>query len=136
MPIPTTLGTDYSGAQSAVRIGVNEAPQALATATASSSTVGAVTLNAGQGVITSPGLTTSLSYSLVVTNSVVSSTDIVWLSCQNGTNTASVQLSPGLVTVGNGTFSCVFNNINTAAHNGTIQFAFQIEKMIPLFQQD
>lgn len=130
MPLPGTDGTDTSLTRMASRIAVLEAPTAVATATASSSVVGAVTLNAGQGIITTPNLTTSLSYSLIVTNSLISTTDIVWVGVQNGTNTATVQLSPGIVSLAAGTFSVVLNNINTAAHNGTIQVVFEIIKMV------
>lgn len=136
MPVPTTFGTDMSGADSAVRIAVNEAPSATATATASSSTVSAVTINAGQGIITSPPLTASTVMSMIVTNSVVSSGDIVWVQTQNGTNTALVQLSTGLITVQSGTFSVVLNNTQTTAHNGTIQIAFQVCKLVSKYAVD
>lgn len=136
MPVPTTLGTDMSGADSAVRVAVIEAPTATALAVATNSALATVTINAGQGLITTPPLTTSLAYSLVVTNSVVSSGDIVWVQPQNGTNTAAVQLSAGLITVGSGTFSAVFNNTQTTAHNGTLQIAFQVQKLVTKYAVD
>ena len=136
MPLPGTTGTDYSLQSSAVRIGVLESPVATALATATNSASGSVTINAGQGIITSPNITTSLNYTLTVTNSLVTTGDIVWVGVQNGTNTASVALSPGLVTVGAGFFSVVFNNTNSTAHNGTLQFTFEIQKMVALNSQD
>lgn len=130
MPNPGTTGTDTRNQQMAARIAILESVTATALANATGSTSGNVTINAGQGVITSPNLTTSLSYTLTVTNSVVSSGDIVWIGVQAGTNTASVALSPGILTVGNGVFSAVFNNTNTTAHNGTLNFTFSIQKMV------
>lgn len=130
MALPGTDGTDSSLQRMASRIGVLESVTASATASATNSTAGAVTLNAGTGIIVSPNLTTSLTYTLTVSNSLVSTTDIVWIGVQNGSNTAAVQLSTGLVTLGNGSFSVVLNNVNTQAHNGTVNIVYEIIKMV------
>ena len=130
MPFPTTLGSSKEYQDSAVMIALSTYPTATATATASDANTSAVTINAGQGIITSPALTTSTVYSLIVTNSVVSANDIVWIGLQNGTNTATVFAACGLVTVKNGSFSVMISNINTAAHNGTIQLCFGIDKPV------
>lgn len=139
MPVPTTLGTDMSRVDSALRVGVAEAPTASATALASSTataTLFIATLNAGQGLINC-SVTTNLAWSLVVTNSVVSSGDIVWVQPQAGTNTQSgLQLSAGIVTVANGTFSVVMNNVNSTAHNGSTVVAFQVQKLVSKYAVD
>ena len=132
MTIPGTTGTDKSLQQMAVMVAVQEAPTSVATATASTSTTSAVTINSGQGIITSPSLTSTTAYSLIVTNSLVSAGDIVWIGLQNGTNTAVVQASAGIVSVSTGSFSVLLNNTQTTAHNGTIQITFEIVKMLGL----
>jgi len=125
MPLPGTTGAEKTFAKESLRASVFEAPVLTATAVA-----GAATLNSAQGVITSESLSTAagLLYTLTLTNSLVSTTDLGDASVSNGTNTAGV---PAVATVspGGGVLTVVIQNIQaTAAFNGTIKIAFQVIK--------
>lgn len=92
---------------------------ASATATA---TGGAATSNNQRVVVTSESLTTAAgsAYTLTLTNSKISASDIVMVSVANGTNTQGL-LHVTRVTPGAGSVAIVINNIHASqALNGTI----------------
>jgi hypothetical protein len=97
--------------------------QGTKTATA---TAGAATLNQPSGTITSEALTTAAgaTYTLTITNNTIGTTDQVFASVANGTNSAG---TPTVTTVapGNGQIVAIVRNAHaSAAFNGTIKVTF------------
>lgn len=97
------------------------------TATATS---GSATVNTLAGLITTESLTTAAGavYTLTVNNNKISSSDLIFVSVNNGSNTGG---SPTLTTVSpaNGSFVVKIQNIHaTAAFNGTLVVSFFVVK--------
>lgn len=95
-----------------------------------SATGGAATLAKYAGVITSEALTTAAgaAYTLTLTNSRITATDIVLASVQNGTNTQGVVVM-GLVTPGSSQVVITVRNEHASqAFNGTIKISFLVIK--------
>lgn len=95
------------------------------------SAAGAITMNAGRGVITTESLSTAAGavYTLTLTNSRIAAADIVIAQCRvGGTNTT---VGPAVVTVTPAAGSAVINIRNThaaSALNGTIAVDFLVIK--------
>lgn len=91
-----------------------------------SATAGAATLNKQSGTITSEALTTAAaaSYTLTLTNSVITAASRVFVSADNGTNTQG-ELTVQRVTPSSGQVVIVVKNTHaTQAYNGTIKINF------------
>ena len=87
---------------------------------------GAATLNKASGQITTEALSTAAAaeYTLTLTNSTISATDLVLGSLQNGTNTTG---APAIrtITPSNGSLAVVVRNEHaSAALNGTLKISF------------
>lgn len=99
----------------------------------STSAAGAVTLNTRAGVITTETLTTASQavYTLTITNSTVTTTDIVTASATNGTNTTGIPVVTQ-VTPGAGTLVIKVANATTTTtpFGGTLKIAFEVFKAI------
>lgn len=94
------------------------------TATASA---GAATLNNRFGVITSEALTTAqdASYTLTITNSQISATDMVFASVANGTNSQGTTVVTKVTPAAGSLVIIVTNKHATAvALNGTLKIAY------------
>ena len=92
---------------------------------------GAATLNKASGQITTEALTTAAAaeYTLTITNSMVSATDLVMASVQNGTNTTGAPVLR-TVTPSAGSLAIVVRNDHaSAALNGTLKISFVIFKI-------
>lgn len=130
--VPGTRGIDSTHQKDAVTVGVEMAP--LTNGTSSGTTVSSsITANGGQGVITTPTLTTAAgsTHTLTVTNNVVTAGDIVWAQVGNGTNTLG-QPSMANVTPAAGSFTAVIQNIHgSSAFSGTLTVAFAVLKAAP-----
>lgn len=127
-----TRGTDSTHQKDAFIVGVEMAPISSGI---SSGTSGAssLTLNAGQGIVTTPTLTVAAGsvHTLTVTNSVVTVGDIVWAQVGNGTNTLG-QPSLASINAAAGAFTAVVQNIHgSSAFAGTLNVAFQVLKNAP-----
>lgn len=96
------------------------------TATASS---GAATLANRFGVITTEALTTAQNafYTLTITNTAVSASDLAFASVANGTNTQGTPMIEK-VTPGNGTLVIRVCNKHASAEalNGTLKISFAV----------
>ena len=97
------------------------------TATATS---GAATLNKMSGIITSESLTTAAgaTYTLTLTNSNITASDIVMADVYFGSSTTGM---PGITTItpGSGSVVVIVQNFHTsAALNGTIKISFVVFK--------
>lgn len=95
-----------------------------------SATAGAATLARYAGVITSESITTAAqaNYTLTLTNSLIAAADQVYVSVNNGTNSAG---TPVLSTVAPGSGSVVIiikNDHATNAFNGTLKISFLLVK--------
>lgn len=126
--VPGTTGTNREMQKQAVSVGVEMS--AFQNGTASG---GACTVNGGAGSITTDTLTTAAgsTYTLTVTNNVVTAGDIVWAQVGNGTNTAG---QPNLASVlaSAGAWSAVIQNIHgSTAFGGTLVVGFQVLKKAP-----
>lgn len=101
----------------------------LTASSTSSAIVSAFTQNARAGKITTTALTTvaNTTFSLVMTNSVVSTTDLIFWNYTNGTNTSVQGPVLGAKLVTNGAVTFVVNTIS-AAINGTLIFDYMIIK--------
>lgn len=131
-PIVGTRGTDSTHQKDAVVVGVEMAPLTNGTSagTTASSTI---TSNGGQGIITTPTLTTAAGsvHTLTVANNVVTAGDIVWAQVGNGTNTTG-QPNMANITPSAGQFVATIQNIHGAtAFGGTLTVAFQVLKAAP-----
>jgi hypothetical protein len=87
---------------------------------------GAATLNKGSGVVTSEALTTAAgaNYTLTLTDSAITATDIPFASVSNGTNAGGLP-EIASVTPGAGTLTIVVHNGHaTAAFSGTLTIGF------------
>ena len=90
---------------------------------------GAATLSTIRGVVTSEALVTAAgaSYTLTLTNTLVTTTSTIQVSVYSKTNTAAGSLPQVLsVTPGSGSVVIVVKNIGTAALNGNLSIAFNI----------
>lgn len=91
------------------------------------------TLNNKAGIITTQSLTIPAGQATVttITNNTVTSTDIVFASVQNLTNTGGVPVI-GTVTPGAGTLAIAIANASTTGTsgiiNGTLKIAFEVHK--------
>lgn len=90
------------------------------------SAAGAVTLHKQAGVVTTEALATAAAgvYTLTVTNNRIKATDLVFVSVQNGTNSAG---DPTVlrVTPANGSVVITIKNTHAAnALNGTLKISF------------
>lgn len=97
--------------------------QASLTTTATGTTT---TLNARAGVITTEALTNTVqttTYTLTVTNTFVTGTDICFASIQNGTQTTGIPIL-SRVTPGSGTIAFTIGNAVTAVLSGTLKISF------------
>jgi len=100
------------------------------TKTASAS-AGAATLNQPSGVITSEALTTAAAavYTLTLTNSKISATDVVLVTFGNGTNTAGAPVLTS-VKLADGSAVIKITNLHASeALNGTLTVSFAIVKV-------
>lgn len=89
-------------------------------------TAGAATLSKQHGVVTSEALTTAAGsdYTLTLTNTKVSTSSIVLVSLDNGTNTTA-GIYVRLVTPGSGSVVIIVRNAHaSSALNGTIKIVF------------
>ena len=86
---------------------------------------GAVTLNKQSGTVTSEALITAAAatYTLTLTNSVVTAGSRIFVSLANGTNTTA-PIYVASVTPGAGSATIVVVNAGTVALNGTIKISF------------
>ncbi len=111
MPYPTT--TEFT-----------EVDMVAGTAT---STAGAATINNQSGVITTEALTTAAggTYTMVLTNSLVTASSIVQPIVGRGTNTAC-GLVPITVTPTAGSVTMIFQNVGLTALNGTLKIGFTV----------
>ena len=102
----------------------------LTASSTSSANISAVTQNVRAGKLTTTALTTlsNTTFQLVVTNSVVSTTDLIFWSISNGTNTAASNPLMGANTVVNGAVTFRANTMSGAALNGTLIFDYVIFK--------
>ncbi len=95
--------------------------------TTGTSTGGAVTINKQSGVITTPSLSTAgaTSYTITLTNSLITAASVVLLSYMGGTNTTlDINMS---VVPGAGTATILINNLTSAtALNGTVIIGFTV----------
>lgn len=93
-------------------------------------TTGAATLAKSAGVITSEALTTAAAaaYTLTLTNSTIAAADQVFVSVQNGTNTAGVPLVSTVTPAAGSVAIKIHNGHATDAFNGTIKIAFMVLK--------
>jgi len=90
-----------------------------------SALAGAATLNKQSGTITSESLTTpaASTYTLTLTNSVVTSAARVFVSCDNGSNTQG-ELTVQRVTPSASQVVILVKNTGALAYNGTIKINF------------
>lgn len=101
----------------------------MATASGTStSAAGAVTLNNKAGIITTESITTTGQsvYTLTITNSAITATDLVFASVQNGSNTTGLP-SIQQVTPGAGTLTIKVANCATTGTNpfgGSLKITF------------
>ena len=131
MPLATTTGTEDRFQNSELRAAVLGARTSTVSLTSSTATAGAVTLNAGFGKITSDvlSLAGATEFVLTVTNTVVTSTDLVFANLQNGTNTVTPGPHISSATAGAGVMTIRIVNENvTAAVNGTVIVDFMVVK--------
>ena len=104
-------------------------PEALAIGSGTkttAATAGAATLNKLSGKITTEALTTAAgaSYTLTITNSLITAADIPFASVAFGTNTTGNTVI-SRVTPGAGSLTIVIRNIDAAvAFNGTLVVSF------------
>lgn len=99
----------------------------IVNALTSTSAAGAVTLNSLAGVITTETLTTisQALYTLVITNSFVTTTDLVFASLQNGTNTTGIPvISTVLPGAGILTIKVANASTTTSPFGGTLKISF------------
>lgn len=132
MPLATTSGEEDRFQNMELRQAVQVMPAKSTTFTSSNATTGAVTLNAAQGHLTSEALTLTAAteYVLTLTNSLITTTDLVFASVANGTNTQSPGPSIASCTPGAGAVTIrVFNESQTNALNGTVKVQFFTVKM-------
>jgi hypothetical protein len=90
------------------------------------SSAGAVTLSKTRGIITTEALTTAglAAYTLTVTNTLVTTSSIISVEAENGTNTQGTVIK-GTVTPGSGSFVVLVQNVHaTQALNGTLKLRF------------
>ena len=126
MPQPGTTGTERTFQNEAVRMKILEVQMPSTPA----ATAGAATLNQCFGQVTSESLTTAAAsvYTLTVTNSVVTTTDVAFATVCNGTNTTG---TPNIATVtpGAGILTIVVQNIHgSVAFGGTLKIGFMVVK--------
>lgn len=90
-------------------------------------TAGAATLNAQRGTVTSEALTTAAGsdYTLTLTNSKVTTSSIIQVSVNDGTNTTA-GLIVRKVAPGSGSATIIVRNGGSGALNGTIKIAFVV----------
>jgi hypothetical protein len=93
---------------------------------------GAATLNKPAGVVTTEALTQAqnATYTLTLTNSAISATDMVFVSLANGTNTQGTPVVVR-VTPANGSVVILVKNMHDAAQalNGTLVLSFTVVKV-------
>lgn len=95
---------------------------------AATSTVGAATINAQCGQITTEALTTAAgaTYTMTLTNTVITAASIVLVSVGKGTDTAGMPVV-AFVTPAAGSAVIILQNIHaSAALNGTITINFMV----------
>lgn len=123
--------TDWSGvtvtATGLVTAGSVKLDTGTKTATA---TAGAATLSKSAGVVTSESLTTAAAaiYTLTLTNTAIAAADQVFVSVQNGTNTAGVPVVSTVVPAAGSVVIKILNAHAADAFNGTIKIAFAVLK--------
>lgn len=132
MPISgITSGNEEKFQNQLLRQSVQAMPTKTANLTSSTATGGAVTLNAGAGKITSDvlSLAGATEYVLIVTNSVITTTDLLFASLENLTNSVSPGPQVANATPGAGVMTIRIVNENvTAAVNGTVRIGFFVVK--------
>ena len=92
-------------------------------------TAGAATLNKQSGIITSESLTTAAgaTYTLTLTNSLISATSLVMAHVTNGTNSTGKITGAARATPGSGSATIViYNEHASAAFNGTLKIHFVV----------
>lgn len=96
--------------------------------TLSTATSGAVTLSAKFGRITTGALSTlaNTTYALTITNTMVSTGDLIFVNLQNGSNSSAFQPYVTTVTSGNGVFTV--NLTTSTALNGSLIFSYMLIK--------
>jgi hypothetical protein len=102
------------------------APQDFKHGDAASATSGAATLNKLTGTITSEALVTAAAaaYTLTVTDSYCTTSSIINVEIDNGTNTQGIPVK-SIVTPGAGSFVVkIYNSHATQALNGTLKVRF------------
>lgn len=132
-----TTGTEKRFQESGVRVGVLDCLTRSATATTGAATINATVRSPSAcGTVTTESLTTAAGsdYTLTLTNNLVASTDIVFASVQNGTNTGG---APVLRTIAPGTGSVVFivrngQSVVDTSLAGTLKINFFIIKQSAL----
>jgi hypothetical protein len=119
----TSLGRTTRATFAQVQTLLASISQASLTTTATGATT---TLNSRAGVITTEAITSVLqtqTYTLTVTNTFVTGTDICMASIANGTNTQGVPFL-SRVTPGAGTIAFVLGNAITSPVSGTMKISF------------
>ena len=108
--------------------GTINADSSTATATGNTAS-GNATCNAMAGVITTTSSTTAAgsSYTLTITDSVVASSDLIFCSLNNGTNSTSVPII-SRVLPSSGGFTVLIYNAGSVAFNGTFVVSFFVLK--------
>ena len=132
-----TSGTNKQNQQSGLRIGIPIMLNNTATATAGAATLNAAGLNpTASGVITTEALTTlgGSDYTLTLTNNLIASTDLVFATVANGTNTLGAP-RVGRVQPATGSVVIVVRNGNgnggtapDSTLNGTLKIGFLLIK--------
>lgn len=94
------------------------------------STAGAATVNTQTGVITTEALTTAVdaSYTMTLTNSLITANSIVLPTISKGTATQG-NLVPGFVTPAAGSAVMIFTNVGSTLLNGTVKIGFKVENV-------
>ena len=124
-----TAGIPLTVAATAWQIAAHAAPLFKNTAT---STAGAATLNTVSGIIQTEALTTAAgsTYTMTLTNSLISTANtppspVPQIEMLSFSNTAG-QVQINSITNGTGSVVAVFQNVGTAAFNGTFLIPFHI----------
>jgi len=110
------------------QVSMTEGSEFMPDGTTCTSTAAACTVNKQSGVITTEALTTAAasSYTMTLTNSLITASSIVQATVWNGTNSAGQPLV-GRITPGSGSATIqIFNAHASAAFNGTIKISFVV----------
>ena len=127
-PLTGTTGTEERTRGQELRMAVAGVPVTTVTAAATNATTGTISTASYNGFIWSAALSTpgGTFYSFNITNSYVSSDDLVLVSLAGGTQSNAV---PGVVTVGSGVMTAtVRNGSNTVAFTGSVALAYRVHK--------